>query len=103
MSNLSLTFEYTRTNPLAFKHIIETTTYESNRFNLGHYLTDNADEIHFALSYHPTRDYSIRKFYQKPKRSRLYKDYNRTTRTALHGASRVGANVLASGCSIPDN
>lgn len=57
--NISLTAEYTRTNPLAFKHIIETTTYESNRFNLGHYLTDNADEMYFALSYYPTRGLTI--------------------------------------------
>ncbi len=80
LSNLSLTFEYTRTNPLAFKHIIETTTYESNRFNLGHYLTDNADEIHFALSYHPTRGLQLFGSFTK---SRKGPDYTKITTERL--------------------
>ncbi|MFT4806174.1 MAG: hypothetical protein ACI9YE_003405 [Psychroserpens sp.] len=37
--NLSLLSEFTHTNPLNFKHRLETLTFESNRYNLGHYLT----------------------------------------------------------------
>ena len=53
--NISVTAEYTRTNPLAFRHYLPTTTFESNKYNLGHYLTDNAQEIYLNLQYKPIR------------------------------------------------
>lgn len=53
--NLSLTAEYTLTNPYTYKHTIVTTTYETNSYNMGHYLRDNSKEVFFALSYKPTR------------------------------------------------
>ncbi len=80
LSNVAITAEYTRTNPLAYKHIIETTTYESNTFNLGHYLTDNADEIHFAISYHATRGLQL---YGSFTKSRKGPDYTKTTTQRL--------------------
>ncbi|HDP75089.1 MAG TPA: hypothetical protein ENN49_04335 [Bacteroidales bacterium] len=80
LSNLSLSAEYTRTNPLAFKHIIETTTYESNRFNLGHYLTDNADEVHFAIRYYLTRGLQL---YGNFTKSRKGPDYTKITTERL--------------------
>ncbi len=55
VSNLSLTAEYTRTWPLAFKHYLPTVTFESNHFNLGHYLQDNADEIYLDMQFKPFR------------------------------------------------
>lgn len=80
LSNLSLTAEYTRTNPLAFKHIIETTTYESNKFNLGHYLTDNADELHLTISYYPYRGLQL---FGSFTQSRKGPDYTKTTTERL--------------------
>jgi hypothetical protein len=53
IKNLILTGEYTRTNPMVYKHYIETTNFESNQYNLGHYLRDNAQEIYLALGYKP--------------------------------------------------
>lgn len=44
--NVSLVFEYTKTNPIVYKHRVETTTFESNLFNLGHYLRDNSQEFY---------------------------------------------------------
>jgi hypothetical protein len=38
--------EYTKNNPWTYRHQIETTTYASNRYTLGHYLGENADEIY---------------------------------------------------------
>ncbi len=38
--------EYTRTNPWTYRHQIKSTTYESNDYNLGHYLGENAQEIY---------------------------------------------------------
>jgi len=55
LSNLDLTGEWTRSNVLAFRHPVTTLTYESNHYNLGHYLTDNAREYYFALGYRPVR------------------------------------------------
>lgn len=44
--NTYLIAEYTRTNPWTYRHQIESTTYASNNYNLGHYLGENAQEIY---------------------------------------------------------
>jgi hypothetical protein len=49
-------FEYTITNALTFKHFVPTTTFESNSFNLGHYLTDNAKELFLTAGFKPFRN-----------------------------------------------
>lgn len=51
--NLSLIMEYTRTNPLAYRHFVSTTTFESSSYGMGHYLGDNAEEIYLAVLYKP--------------------------------------------------
>ncbi|MCF8460888.1 MAG: capsule assembly Wzi family protein [Flavobacteriales bacterium] len=51
--NLSLIFEYTRNNPFVYQHFINTTTFESNSYALGHYLKDNAEEYYTSLIYKP--------------------------------------------------
>ncbi len=53
VANLSFTAEYTRTNPLVYKHIVPTTTFESNRYNLGHHLMDNAEEFYAGCTFRP--------------------------------------------------
>lgn len=53
VTNLTLRAEYTRSNPITYKHRVETLTFESNRFNLGHYLRDNSHEWYVALSWRP--------------------------------------------------
>ena len=53
--NLSLTAEYTLTNPYVYQHHTETQNYTSNSYNMGHYLRDNAEEYYFALKYIPIR------------------------------------------------
>ena len=53
IKNLFFTAEFTRTNPIVYKHYIATTTFESNGYNLGHYLKDNSKEFYFSLSYKP--------------------------------------------------
>jgi hypothetical protein len=49
-------FEYTISNALTFMHNVPTTTFESNRYNLGHYLKDNAKEIFVTAGYKPYRN-----------------------------------------------
>jgi hypothetical protein len=53
--NASLVFEYTRSNPFAFRHYIPTTSFESSNFNLGHYLGDNSQEYYVAFIFKPIR------------------------------------------------
>jgi hypothetical protein len=48
-------FEYTWTNALTFRHFVPTLNYESNRYNLGHYLEDNARELFITAGYKPIR------------------------------------------------
>ncbi|MEQ8910202.1 MAG: hypothetical protein RIC95_13475 [Vicingaceae bacterium] len=52
-SNLSLSGEATLTNPMAYRHFINTTTFASNQYTLGHYLGDNAMNLAFQLDYRP--------------------------------------------------
>lgn len=51
--NTTFIAEYTRTNPITYKHFVSTTTFASNEFNLGHYLRDNSEEIFVSIRYRP--------------------------------------------------
>ena len=53
--NLSVTAEWTKTNPITYKHYIATTTFASNDYCMGSYLRDNSMEIYGALAYKPFR------------------------------------------------
>lgn len=55
IKNLTFITEYTRSNPVVYKHFIPTTTYTSNGYILGHYLKDNASELYLSLRYNPIR------------------------------------------------
>jgi hypothetical protein len=59
IKNTSLTFEYTRTNPWVYVHPISTTSFESNRYNMGHYLGQNAEEIYAGIKVKPARGLSV--------------------------------------------
>lgn len=63
IDNFYTTLEYTRTNPLTYQHYIPVLTFESNRFNLGHYLRDNAQEIFLSMNYRPLRGLDIKLSY----------------------------------------
>lgn len=51
--NILTGFEYTRTNPVTFKHRVPSTTFETNKYNLGHYLRDNSEEYHAWIRWKP--------------------------------------------------
>lgn len=61
--NATLIAEYTRTNPGVYKHFVNTTTFESNAFNLGHYLRDNAEEVYLAVRFRPISRLHIKASY----------------------------------------
>ncbi len=51
VSNLSLTLEYSKIFPFVYNHFIQTTTYQSASYDLGHWMGDNADQIYASLEY----------------------------------------------------
>jgi hypothetical protein len=59
LPNVTIIGEYTRSNPLAYKHFVPTTTFESNRYNLGYYLMDNAEESCVEIIWKPWRGLSF--------------------------------------------
>ncbi|MDT8402462.1 MAG: hypothetical protein RQ743_12270 [Bacteroidales bacterium] len=63
LSNLSLTTELTINYPYTFRHPRGTLTYETNNYNMGHYLKDNAREWFVALDYKPLRAANVRLFF----------------------------------------
>ena len=63
VSNLSFTFEWTKTNPMTYKHYISTTTFASNNYNMGNYLRDNSREYYFSLAYKPIRGLFVQASY----------------------------------------
>lgn len=58
--NTILTAEYTRVNPIVYKHRVPTTTFETNRYNLGYYLRDNSEEVYFAAEVKPFRGFTVK-------------------------------------------
>jgi len=53
INNVSITAEYTRNYVFAYKHFNPETTFENTKYNMGHYLRDNAQEFFVQLSYKP--------------------------------------------------
>ncbi len=59
LQNLSLTTEFTYSYPLSYQHYVPTLTFETQNFNLGHYLRDNSREWYLALDYRPLRTLNV--------------------------------------------
>lgn len=73
LPNLSLTLEYIRNNPLVYKNDNPTTLYNSNWYNLGHYLGDNAQEVYGALDFKPFSTFKIKAWYSLAQKGPDYK------------------------------
>ncbi|MEM9052225.1 MAG: hypothetical protein AAGC47_09260 [Bacteroidota bacterium] len=56
LPDVHLSAEYTRTQPWTYRHQIESTTFASNQYNLGHYLGENADEVYGSIEYIPLKN-----------------------------------------------
>ena len=63
LTNAYFTAEFTYTYPLTFKHYVPTITFESNKYNLGHYLTDNAREWYISAGYRPFCNLDIQLYF----------------------------------------
>jgi hypothetical protein len=51
LNNLSATLEYSRINPFVYTHYIQTITYTSASYNLGHWIGNNGDVLYGSLKY----------------------------------------------------
>jgi hypothetical protein len=83
--DLSLTTEFTYSYPLAFQHYVPTLTFESNGYNLGHYLRDNSREWYVAFDYRPVRTLDIKLWFIDAVRGPDYTEL---------GVSRLGNPLL---------
>jgi hypothetical protein len=63
IDNLSLNVEYTKSVPITYQHRVPTLTFESNNYNMGHYLRDNSQEIYIAAEYKLLRGLHLRAYY----------------------------------------
>ena len=57
--DIFFTAEFSYTYPFTYQHYMPTLTFESNNYNLGHYLKDNAREWYLNLGYKPLRTLSL--------------------------------------------
>ena len=73
---LSLKGEFLRTNSLTYLHSINTQTYATNSYNIGHYMGANAQSIFAELQYKPVRGLSLKLNYTCDTKYNVY-DYIR--------------------------
>lgn len=85
IQNLSAIVEYTRTNILNYKHSIPVINYESNGYNLGHYLGDNSLELYASLQYKPIKGLDVKVFYMNAKHGNEYDYVRRGTWNGITG------------------
>jgi hypothetical protein len=87
IQNLSFTTEFTYSYPLTYQHYVPTVTFQTQDYNLGHYLRDNSREWYFALDYKPIRALNIGLYFADAIRGPDYTEL---------GTDRVGNPPLAS-------
>jgi hypothetical protein len=80
--NTTIIAEYTRSNPIVYKHFIPTTTFESSDYNLGHYLRDNSRELFLCIRFKPINKLRIELSYTKAEHGRDY-PYTGVNRSGL--------------------
>ncbi len=51
LDNLTLTLEYSKIYPFVYNHFIQTTTYESASYILGHWMGNNDDQVYGLMKY----------------------------------------------------
>ena len=94
--NLDLKFEYTRINPWVYEHYIPTTTYKNINYNLGHWIGQNADLLHFQLNYKLIRGLGLSLYFELVRKGGLLShqfQYDNITEKFLYGPLRVDRKV----------
>ena len=95
LPNVTLTAEYTRNNPMVYKHFLQTTDFTNAGYNMGHYLRDNAQEAVIAIDYKPLYWLTMQAMYRFAEKGADIKD-DRVTRDPETGILNVlGVDYLA--------
>jgi len=92
VKSLQVGFEYTRTNTLCYKHSIQSITWASNSYNMGHYLGDNAQQFYTYINYKPIRQLNLNLSYTKDQKGNDYEYVRTDTKAAL--SEPVLKNIL---------
>jgi hypothetical protein len=72
IKNTGFIAEYTRSNPMVYKHFVSTTTFESNKYNMGHYLKDNARELYLSTYFKFVKNLKFQLSYTKAEKGTDY-------------------------------
>ncbi len=72
IDNLFINGEMTRTTPMTYQHRVPVTTFETNNFNLGHYLRSNAADYHASLRYSPFGTLQLTATYTHALKANIY-------------------------------
>ena len=80
VKGLSLKAEFMRSYIACYTHSIDALTWESNSYNMGHYMGDNAQSIYAELAYRPIRGMMLKLSYTNDTKYNSY-SYLRTYRT----------------------
>jgi hypothetical protein len=51
LDNLTIKLDYSKIYPYVYQHYINTTTFESNSYVMGHWMNNNADQVFGSLKY----------------------------------------------------
>lgn len=87
-SNISFTTELTRSNPQVYKHVIPSSTFATNNYNLGHYLKDNSLNYFAAVELRPSQRFHLNASYNYSAHGKEY--------DLIPNASRWGLPFMAS-------
>jgi len=63
INNTFFNCEVYKSNPLVYKHPIPSTNYESNSYNMGHYLQDNSRMISLNIKYKPLKNLQLKYYF----------------------------------------
>ena len=72
VTSLSLKGEFTRSHIACYTHSIDVLTWESNSYNMGHYMGDNAQSIYAELAYRPMRGLLVKLAYTNDTKYNVY-------------------------------
>ncbi|MDI9872485.1 capsule assembly Wzi family protein [Flectobacillus roseus] len=64
IKNITIAIEYTKVQPFAYIHFLDTQTYKNNGYNLGHWIGPNADQFYVRMLYRIKRGLELNLNYQ---------------------------------------
>ena len=95
IKGLSLKGEFMRSYIACYTHSIDALTWQTNSYNMGHYLGDNAQSIYAELAYRPIRGMLIKMSYTNDTKYNSYA-YLRRYRTATEDIRAGGISETIS-------